>query len=426
MMKSLFLLGASVAALAPCAAFADDVAKASSEPAAGDIVVTAQKRTQSVMDVGATLNVLSAENLTRQRVFKGEDLAIAVPALNFARSDYNVPIFSIRGVGFNDNALGVYPAVSFYIDEAPLVFPVLAANATFDLQRIEVLKGPQGTLFGQNSTGGAINMIANKPTDHFDAGASMTYGRFNLFEASGHVSGPITDTLRGRLAFMAHTMDPWQISATRPNDRNGRESYYTGRSILEWKPASNFKAVFTVNIWKDNSQPQALALAATKYTYSKYFNTPYGTAVRDEQLVPTNPRLADWASAAESLPAGATPTTIYGDRTFQQGVLRLEYHPSDTLLATSLSSYVRFRQHMGLSRSGSPAQNEDQQKMFGRVDSFSQELRLENQGTNLYHWIVGGNYEKSTTAENQLQVYANNTSAINSGIFQNTINDHNC
>ena len=107
MLKSLFLLGASVAALAPCAAFANDVANTSAEPAPGEIVVTAQKRTQSVMGVGATLNVLSAESLTRQRVFKGEDLAIAVPALNFARSDYNVPIFSIRGVGFNDNATNI-------------------------------------------------------------------------------------------------------------------------------------------------------------------------------------------------------------------------------------------------------------------------------------------------------------------------------
>ncbi|WP_271190506.1 TonB-dependent receptor plug domain-containing protein, partial [Dactylosporangium matsuzakiense] len=291
-----------------------------------EIVVTAQKRAQSVMDVGATLNVLSAENLTKQRVFKGEDLAIAVPSLTFARSAYNTPIFSLRGIGFNSTALGVYPAVSFYLDEAPLAFPVLAANQTFDLQRLEVLKGPQGTLFGQNSTGGAINMIANKPTDQLEVGGSISYGRFNMFEASGHISGPISDTLRGRFAFMTHTMDPWQISYTRPDDRNGREAYYTGRAIFDWEPSDKLKATLTLAANKDNSQPLALALVATNYAYPTLLGTDLGNPVLTQPLIPGgNPRLADWGG-----PVGpsdnpfiqqATPTRLYAHRNQQQGSL---------------------------------------------------------------------------------------------------------
>ncbi|WP_374410485.1 TonB-dependent receptor [Novosphingobium colocasiae] len=425
-------VSASVAALTlfPATTFAQSAAGETENSGIAEIVVTAQKRAQSVMDVGATLNVLSAENLTKQRVFKGEDLAIAVPSLTFARSAYNTPIFSLRGIGFNSTALGVYPAVSFYLDEAPLAFPVLAANQTFDLQRLEVLKGPQGTLFGQNSTGGAINMIANKPTDQLDVGGSISYGRFNMFEASGHISGPISDTLRGRFAFMTHTMDPWQISYTRPDDRNGREAYYTGRAIFDWEPSDKLKATLTLAANKDNSQPLALALVATNYAYPTLLGTDLGNPVLTQPLIPGgNPRLADWGG-----PVGpsdnpfiqqSTPTRLYAHRNQQQGSLRLEFRPTDGLLMTSLSSYARFRQHMGASRSGSAIQNEDQTRMDGRIDSFAQEVRLENTDNPRLHWVVGVNYENSKINEDQLQSYANNTSAINSGIFQNGIKVHN-
>lgn len=395
----------------------------------GEIVVTAQKREQNLMDVGQTLSVLGADQLEKQRISGAEDLAIAVPSLTFARTDYNVPVFSLRGIGFNSSALGAYPAVSFYLDEAPLPFPVMAANEAFDLQRIEVLKGPQGTLFGQNSTGGAINLIANKPTDQLEAGASATYGRFNLFEVTGYVSGPLSDTVRARFAGQAHVMDPWQKSFTRPEDRNGREEYFTGRGILEWEPSADFKATVTVAGWTDKSEPRALALAGTKYAFPALLTTPLGAPVLAQPLIPTKPRYADWGG-----PVGpsdnpfiqqSTATRLFADRDQLQGSLRLEYSPTDDLLVTSLSSYVRFRQKMGASRSGSAIQNEDQTRMNGRIDTFTQELRLENTGNAGLHWVVGANYENSKVNEEQLQSYANNTSAINSGIFQNGIKTHN-
>ena len=393
-----------------------------------EIIVTAQKREQSLMDVGQTLSVLSGDALEKQRIMSGEDLAIAVPSLTFARTDYNVPVFSLRGIGFNSSALAAYPAVSFYLDEAPLAFPITAANATFDLQRIEVLKGPQGTLFGQNSTGGAINYIANKPTETFEAGVSATYGRFDLFEFTGHVSGPLSDTVRVRLAGQAHVMDPWQKSYTRPGDRNGREKYFTGRGILEWEASPDFKATLTVAGWKDTSQPQALALSGTKYAFDQR-DHPLGAPVFAQPLIPTKPRLADWGGPVgpsdNDFIQQATQTRLFADRDQIQGSLRLEFSPTDNLLLTALSSYVRFRQEMGASRSGSAIQNEDQTRMDGRIDSFSQELRLENTGNDTLHWVAGVNYENSKAAESQLQSYANNTSAINSNIFQNGIENHN-
>src|SRR3546814_17027430 len=86
----------------------------------------------------------------------------------------------------------------------------MSSLTAFDLERVEVLKGPQGTLFGNNATGGAINFIAAKPTRELHYGADLSYGRFNTIEVGGFISGPITENLRGRLSFKAVNGDEWQ------------------------------------------------------------------------------------------------------------------------------------------------------------------------------------------------------------------------
>src|SRR5690606_8677598 len=101
-----------------------------------------------------------------------------------------------------------------YVDEVPLAYGAFTKGAAIDRERVEVLKGPQGLLFGQNSTGGAINYIAAKPTEAFEAGVNVSYGRFNRIEAGGYVSGGLTDTLAGRVAVETLHSDDWQKSTT--------------------------------------------------------------------------------------------------------------------------------------------------------------------------------------------------------------------
>tara|TARA_B100000700_G_scaffold300033_1_gene367695 strand:+ start:1389 stop:1976 length:588 start_codon:yes stop_codon:yes gene_type:complete len=127
------------------------------------IVVTANKRTQSVNDVGLSISAISVDKLEEQKLTSLEDISSVVPGLVYSASTANTPIFTLRGIGFNEQTLGAYPATSLYLDEAPMPFPVLASHSAYDLERVEVLKGPQGILFGQNSTGGAINFISAKP-----------------------------------------------------------------------------------------------------------------------------------------------------------------------------------------------------------------------------------------------------------------------
>ena len=187
-----------------------------------EIVVTANKRSESANDVGMAISAVSGEILAEQKLTSLEDIASTVPGLVFSPSTTNTPIFTLRGVGFNESSLGVYPAASLYIDEAPLPFPVMASHSAYDLERVEVLKGPQGTLFGQNSTAGAINFIAARPTDTFSAGGDISYSRFNKKEVNGFVSGPLAEDMLGRVAFTGVKSDEWQKSYTR-DDENGKE-----------------------------------------------------------------------------------------------------------------------------------------------------------------------------------------------------------
>ena len=123
-------------------------------------------------------------------------------------------VYTLRGIGFQDTALASTNTVSLSLDEMPIPFAAMGSGVILDVQRVEALKGPQGTLFGQNSTGGAINFIANKPTRDFEAGVTASYARFNELDIEGFVSGPLSDTVSYRVALKSITSDGHQKSYT--------------------------------------------------------------------------------------------------------------------------------------------------------------------------------------------------------------------
>src|SRR5688572_4974461 len=220
-----------------------------------ELIVTAQKREESINDVPMSVTAASGETLTELGVTDTSQLVKIVPGFNYTPSYYGTPVFSIRGVGFLDTSLAASPTVSVYVDEAPLPYSIMTLGATLDLERVEVLKGPQGTLFGMNATGGAINYVAGKPTETLQAGFTGSYGRFNTVDLQGFVSGPITETLSGRLAVRMLRSGDWQRSYTR-NDSVGEQDLINGRASLLWQPADRFRALLTLSAWQDRGETQ--------------------------------------------------------------------------------------------------------------------------------------------------------------------------
>lgn len=357
----------------------------SAAPAMDDIVVTANRRSERVNDVAMSITAASAETLNNRGVTDVGELSKLTPGLTYSQTAYSTPVFTLRGIGFNENTLAAAPNVAVYVDEIPLPYPAMTTGALLDPERVEVLKGPQGILYGQNSTGGAINFIAAKPGSQFAAGLTTSIERFGLFQAQGFAGGPITDTLGVRVAVGTTSGGAWQRSYTR-NDTLGDKDLIQGRMILEWEPTDRLKLTLNVNGWSDRSETQAPQVFATRPAVP----ARAVPGVINYPLAPSNARDADW-----------TPGTDF-DRNadFIQTALRVDYGLTDTIQLTALSSYSHYKHGNATDADGTSYKNFDA-FIDGKIDAYYQEVRLIGDSGPL-SWVLGGNYANDKVYENQV------------------------
>ena len=165
-----------------------------------EILVTAQRRQESVQTAALPVSALSAEQLANSGASKVQDLTQLIPALQVSQAAGPYPLYFLRGVGnFNGNSLSD-AAVALSVDGVYVARPSSTVGMFYDLDRVEVLKGPQGTLYGRNATGGAINVITRKPTDEFGADASIDVGNYNLVKVDADLNLPLSDKVAARFA----------------------------------------------------------------------------------------------------------------------------------------------------------------------------------------------------------------------------------
>ena len=372
-----------------------------------EIVVTANKRRENINKVGQTVTALSGRSISEHHITSLSDLAAAVPGLTYAQSTTNTPIFTLRGVGFNEASLGVSPAVSVYLDQAPLPFPVMASHTAFDLERIEVLKGPQGTLFGENATGGAINYIAAKPNnDHMVAGGDISYGRFNEFDGNAYIGGPISPDWSYRAAITGLHEDPWQYSYTR-SDKLGTQAYVAGRVLLDYHPSQDLHVQLNLNGWNDKSDPQAQQLIAVRPANPAYANP----LIESYPFSPDNDRAADWTNGFSPTHKDNIFIVPRSNRNFYQASLRADIALPYDLTLTSITTYDYFDEVQSSDNDGIALVSYDLQQDEGYIHSFNQELRVANSATERLRYILGGNFEDSNTLEYQSLRYADNSTS---------------
>jgi iron complex outermembrane recepter protein len=176
-----------------------------------ETIITAQKREQSLQDVGVSVTALSSDQMENLGITDSVDIAKAVPGVVFASTSSGglIGSISIRGIAQSDFSPNQESPNAIYIDEVYISSSAAASFPLYDLERVEVLRGPQGTLFGRNSTGGLAHFITAKPTDTFEGYAEAGYGDFNQYSFEGAISGPLSDTMRGRLAGRYEKTDGW-------------------------------------------------------------------------------------------------------------------------------------------------------------------------------------------------------------------------
>ncbi|WP_068085408.1 TonB-dependent receptor [Novosphingobium rosa] len=244
------LLASSAMTIAAPAAFAQ---QAADQPAPGDIVVTAQKRAERLQDVPVAVSAISSEGLARQQINDTASLTRAIPSLTFQQGQGSQSNgFRIRGVGSQLFSLGVEASVSTVVDG------VVAARATqgfsdfADIERIEVLRGPQGTLFGKNATAGVVSVITAKPSHTLTGSAEATIAEKGEYRVKGTISGPLSPKFAVRLSGYYNDVGGYIRNISTQRDVNGFKSWGVRGKAL-WDATENLSFLASADYRQSNA-----------------------------------------------------------------------------------------------------------------------------------------------------------------------------
>ncbi|MEL7547940.1 MAG: TonB-dependent receptor [Pseudomonadota bacterium] len=212
------------------------------------ITVTAQKVEENSQDVPISISTFTGDALNEVGVSGTDDLGNLIPGLELGRTngEGSQLIVFLRGSGLNDYNSNNAGPVALYADDVYISSPALTPFQFFDIERLEVLKGPQGTLYGRNTTGGAIKAISNKPTDEFELSARAMIGEFESSELEVAISGPITDNVRARVAAQKSDSDGFGTNLLDGSSTNGYD-IFSWRSVVDVDATENFRIRLNVH-----------------------------------------------------------------------------------------------------------------------------------------------------------------------------------
>jgi outer membrane receptor protein involved in Fe transport len=239
-LRSLLAVGVSAAALTAVAMPA--MAQTSSgSNVIEELVVTAQKKEEALQDVPIAVSAFDQNALEKSKIDGGPNLVLAVPNVNFSKGNFTGYNFQIRGIGSKLVAGSGDAGTGIHLNNAPLIANNLFETEFYDVERVEVLRGPQGTLYGRNATGGVVNLLTAKPKDIFEANVRAEYGNYNTMKARGMINIPLGDTFAARIAGSYLKRDGFGKNLVTGNDADDRELYGV-RATLAFNPTDRFKA----------------------------------------------------------------------------------------------------------------------------------------------------------------------------------------
>lgn len=365
-------------------------AKSTSVDEIPEIVVTAMKRSQSLQEVPATITAMSASDLLEQHITKQEDLVTIVP--NFAQSagpgegDIN---FSLRGISLLYQAPNQQSPIAVYYDGVYVGGLALQGVDMYDLERVEVLSGPQGTLYGKNASGGAINFISRLPTNETEADISIGAGNYDRREASGAFQMGLADTLSMRVAFTYAQADGWFINVYPGQADASSTRYYGARATVLWTPSDEFKVTLRASTSLSDPYQYGLYSQASPpgpntcfglgtgigcgFYAPPYFRTGLGQFELDSDYEPKYDHSAHGVS------------------------MTAEWSPASTQTLTSITSYNNGSIRAPQDYDGSPLQVFEQFATNADMNQVAEELRLMSNFSGPFNYIVGAYYNRETS-----------------------------
>ncbi|MBT6334133.1 MAG: TonB-dependent receptor [Halieaceae bacterium] len=375
-----------------------------------EVVVTAQKREQGANDVGIAITTFTGEQIRELGILSAEDIAMYTPGVTVNETAATgVPLYTIRGVGFQDYSTAASSTVGIYFDGVAMPYTVMTRGLLFDTDRVEILKGPQGDLYGRNTTAGQINFISKEPTEEFSAGVTASYGRYEALDLEGYVSGSLSDSTRGRLAVrIAQSGEGWQEN-TVGDDKLGEDDVMAIRGTLVSDFSDSFSAKLMVSYVDDQSDNTANTAYPGSLIGIGDFTAPY--VPLDQYVIPGNATFGQtppWYSVDDNTKAGWTNsyTSALTGKTFDLRpqrdnqstniMLRLDWAIGDATL-TSISGYSDFQREESNDWDGG-FYNDSSNINTTDLQVFSQELRLAGESDRL-NWVVGLYYSQDDMDE---------------------------
>ncbi len=351
-----------------------------------DVIVTARRRAEDAQRVPAALSVVGGDLIDQSYTVNTQGLTTLIPTLNYSSANPRNTAFTIRGLGSSVVAVsqandGLEPGVGFYVDQVYHARPATAAFDFADIEQVEELRGPQGTLFGKNTTAGALNITTRAPTFTREGFAELSYGDYNFVQAKGWASGPITDTIAYRISGVSTRRD-----GVLDNVRTGRAANTIGtqavRGQLLFKPDDTIQ----MRVIADFTNFQAYCCGQV------YLRTGTSLRAANRQFGGPNGLAAQFAYAPSSTNVYDRKTDIDGPLgvdTNEGGVSAITDWNLGTVTLTSVSAWRFWNWDAENDRdyTGLPVQLS--QHIPSRQDQYSQELRLASNGTGPLSYVIG-------------------------------------
>lgn len=376
-----------------------------------EIVVMARRRAESLQNVSLSVRAVKGDDLREQGIVNTQDVAAGMPnvSVNYGLTG---AAFNIRGIGSNEFQTNLDSPVAIHVDEVYLSKVFMSSLFMFDIERVEVTSGPQGTLFGRNTTGGTVNFYTRRPTQELEIGGKVSYGNYDTFRGEGYISGPLTDKLSGRLsAFGVHQGDGYFRNLTL-GETEGYDRKWAVRGQLAWA-GEDTDVLFSAHYGRDTGTVFPYEGVGIYTPESVAAFNPGGGFGNIGLLTPCAQRSIGRISGADTgcvrghdggqIPGDDDPYTSNGhhkhdvDSTSGGGFLKLD-HDLGSATLTSLSAFEYFERSQSEVGDGSPTYDGTWLFWYTEIKQYTQELRLTSNDSGRWDYVVGAFYQHDDLA----------------------------
>jgi outer membrane receptor protein involved in Fe transport len=378
-----FLRSGSAATLLSCtaAAFGQQAAESNS-PQVEEIVVTAQKRQEGLQDVPIAIAVVSGEDIQRMSVRNLEEIATTTPGFQIQQSPAQSGIY-IRSIGSGASNQGFEQSVGLFIDGVYAGRERLFQAPFLDIQRVEVLKGPQSVILGKNTTAGAINITTARPTDELEGSVSALYGENGEYAGTAILSGPLSESVSGRFAARASGMDGY-LRNTFTGEDEPQVDDIAARASLQWEPSDALTMLLKAEYAQSRQTGNTLAV-------SQLTPTQLAAARTFDPQLSLDPDAQQKSADAAGLPGNEE----YNDLTSTTVTATIDYDIADWTL-TSISALGRLEYEQGTDADHQPSSSAViSLRVASDYEQLSQELRLASPLGRTFEILGGAYYQAS-------------------------------